>query len=859
MPANYSGRLGTALGEFVLGDSGDGVIILGLMLTQDAVEFIYNADAGVRVTQLNYELVYASNPLIQMSQDAIELLYAKPPSERMTQDAMEVLDRYNPVLRMSQIGVEVIDTYLPSMRFTNESIEVVERYTAALRVTQDAVEVLYQYIAPTDINLTVAVSVSPTIAHSSIINRTVTSAIAVAQIIAGQDYPKSVTTNIAVAQTIVARNSTIHVSVTSSIAVSPTIRVNEDRALSVTSAITVSQTITERTQNVSLSVQSNIAVSQTVRANEDRVLSVTSNIAVSQTISIHDPEVNLSVTSSIAVSHSIAFRNTVVRISMLQPIGATQSSAEHSDVSHQTIEEDIGVDCIIAARNTNVRAEIFSTLTLTATVFARSTIVHQTVISNITVAPVIVFFNPNITVRSDVHVAQILATRNTVVRLSLESGITVTPTIRHSPNEQKLQSNITVDGSGFGTAIKMYVNPVPYTLVQPVYLTATVTGGSSNRVMSVQSDVLVTPTIRTNFVRASVLSEIEITQTIAGGRDTREIAIQDNIAVAQTIAARNAVVRLSVLDGLAVTQTIVDQTDEVFETVVSDIIVNPTIAVRVVPNVRMVQLIEVHQTILARPDNNNQTITDNIAVVQNIRSSPNYQTIVQPITVHSRIRQLFQSLRSEITVDQTINQERSRLLIHKVPITQVLTATRIVNRTIRSDIAVAQTIRANHDYVRNLITHVPIAEGFYPISVDFHDSPILVPVATGIIVSATLMSIRGQHGMIVLPAAQLGDGVANIGKVEVRKSMDGTAYSYIQNTDRKKLTYKWLLPHLKVYELRTFVRSSFSDLLTLENWKGEIWMVKITKNPFEFQNQGVWERDKEYAEVEMTFEGKQVA
>jgi hypothetical protein len=89
--------------------------------------------------------------------------------------------------------------------------------------------------------------------------------------------------------------------------------------------------------------------------------------------------------------------------------------------------------------------------------------------------------------------------------------------------------------------------------------------------------------------------------------------------------------------------------------------------------------------------------------------------------------------------------------------------------------------------------------------------------------------------------------------------MDGTAFSYVQGTDRRKLTYKWLLPHLKVYELRSFVRVSVSDLLMLENWKGETWAVKLTKNPFDFQNQGVWERDREFAEVEMTFEGLKIA
>lgn len=857
MPSDYSGVLGeSALGAVTLGGY-ESTSVTYARMTQTAAEVLDVYAPGILMTAINFELFYAPTPNSVITQIAVEVMSQKTQSLLLTQQTAEILDQYVPFARMTEIASEVLGTYSPSGRLTNISSEILDVYSPEVRLTQESAEVLYQYIAPEDVYFTTAIAVSQTIAHSSFINRTVVSNIAINQIIAGQVYPKSMTTNVAVAQTIVARNSTIRASVTSNIAVTPTIRVNKDIIRSATSNILLTPTVHINQPIVELSVQSDITVTQTIRENEDIVLSVTSNISVSQTVAIHSSDVDMSVTTNITLLQSIAFRNTVVRISMLQEIGATQTGQQQSD--HEFIHDDIGVDCLIIARNTNVRAEIFSTLTLTATIYARSTIIYETVISDITVAPVISFMNPNIAIQSDIIVTQVIATRNTNVSLSLESGITVSQDIRHSPNAQSVTSHVDVDGAGFGTAIKIYINPISYSIIQPVYIRDTIAGGNSNREIAVQSDIIVTPIIRDNFPVASVLSQIAVSQTIAGGNDTREISLQDNIAVSQSIALRNGIITKSIKHSIKLTQTILDQTDDVFASLTHDIIINPTINTRVVPNVRFAHAIEVHQIILARPDNNRQSVIDNITINQVLRSSPNYQTIVQPVMVSSRIRQLFQSIRSEIIVHPKINQERSRLLIHKLPIAQVLTANRVLNRTIRSDITVTPAIKANHDYIRSIITYVPIAEGFYPIRVDFHDQPILVPVATGIIVSATLMSIRGQHGVIVLPAAQLGDAVANIGKVEVRQSMDGTAFSYIQQTDRKKLTYKWLLSHLKMYELRTFVRSSISDLLTMENWKGERWMVKITKNPFEFQNQGVWERDKEFAEVEMTFEGVKIA
>lgn len=857
---NYTGDLGSAgLGYFVLGGYTSSTTTLTARLTQEVVEILDVYNPIVFATQLTSELFYSPLPDIIMTQLAAEILHIKGPSAVLTQQATEVLDQYTPNIHLTQLVAEVIEVRTSTARLTEFVAEVVDVYNPSIRLTEAATEVLYQYIAPTDINLTTAISVAPTIAHSSTINRIVVSAIVVGQTIAGQIYPQSVTTNITVVPVIVVRNSTIHVSVTNSITVTPSIRVNLDRVESVGTAVTVTQTYRTIPQIINISLQDDIAVSQTIIKNDVINLSVTSNISVSSVVSVYNPVNMQTVTSAISVTQAIAFRNTVVRISVIQPIGATIGAAEHSDVSHQEIIDDIGVDALIVVRNTNVRDDVLSTLTITATIFARSTVIHETVISNIAVTPNIVFFNPNIAVENDVAVTQTIAVRSTGVELSVNSAITVATKVQHSPNIQNVSSNITVDGSTFGTAINFYISPVTFDMFQPVYLSTAVTGGSSNRAISVESDIVVTPTIRINTIDESVNELITVATAITGGVNPRTLSIQDNITVATTVASRLTEVDIAMNQNIRITQIIIAQAKIVPVAVQTTAVVSTVATPSIIPHIKMTQAIVVTPNILAHPDNNHQSITDSITVGQAIRSSPNYQTVVQPIAVASRIRQLNIDLISKITVDQQIGIVRDKLFISKLPITQTLTATRVLNRTIRSDIAVSQTIKDNHDYTRVIVQKLIIPDFSYQLKLDFSDQPISVPVAIGVIVNASLMIIRGQHGAIQLPPPQLGDSDQAIGEMEIRKSMDGTAFSYIQQTDRRKLSYRWLLPHLKIYELRQFVVNSFSDLLTIDNWKGERWAVRITKNPFEFSNQGVWEKDKEYAEVEMEFEGKKLA
>jgi hypothetical protein len=183
------------------------------------------------MTALNHELFYAPTPNAVISQIAIEVMSQKAQSLVLTQFAFEILDQYSPFVRMTRNRCRGARHLYLGGRLTAIAGEVLDVYTPNLRLTQDAAEVLYQYIAPTDINFTTSIPVTQTIQHSSFINRTVVSNITVGQIIAGQEYPKSVTTSIAVAQTIVARNSTIHASVTTNITVTPTVRVNRDHVL----------------------------------------------------------------------------------------------------------------------------------------------------------------------------------------------------------------------------------------------------------------------------------------------------------------------------------------------------------------------------------------------------------------------------------------------------------------------------------------------------------------------------------------------------------------------------------------------------------------------------------------------------
>lgn len=112
--------------------------------------------------------------------------------------------------------------------------------------------------------------------------------------------------------------------------------------------------------------------------------------------------------------------------------------------------------------------------------------------------------------------------------------------------------------------------------------------------------------------------------------------------------------------------------------------------------------------------------------------------------------------------------------------------------------------------------------------------------------------LKTLNAVIVLPTARLGDTQNNSGlKTEIKFGITGGIRTYIKKSESQKLKYSFTLDRRKSLELKEFLLSEGASIITLINWKGEVWVVNLTNSPFELISKSRGER----VDVTLEFEG----
>lgn len=107
-----------------------------------------------------------------------------------------------------------------------------------------------------------------------------------------------------------------------------------------------------------------------------------------------------------------------------------------------------------------------------------------------------------------------------------------------------------------------------------------------------------------------------------------------------------------------------------------------------------------------------------------------------------------------------------------------------------------------------------------------------------VIVVASYVTLQSVTGIILLPSPLFGDTQNPVGAININRMVNGALYTYVKTTGRTKLSYKFELKRQKSYELQTFLDNNDIQWLTMTNFKGEVWKVKITNNPIIFEATG---------------------
>lgn len=118
------------------------------------------------------------------------------------------------------------------------------------------------------------------------------------------------------------------------------------------------------------------------------------------------------------------------------------------------------------------------------------------------------------------------------------------------------------------------------------------------------------------------------------------------------------------------------------------------------------------------------------------------------------------------------------------------------------------------------------------------------------------MSVRlATHQTITyLPNPEFGDSEAILSEVQRKRALDGTLFTYVKTTPRRKLIFQFKLTREKALELNAFFQAYHAETILLTDHNGIEWSGKFTSNPFDFSGDG---RDEAQA-VQFEFEGEEV-
>jgi hypothetical protein len=119
-----------------------------------------------------------------------------------------------------------------------------------------------------------------------------------------------------------------------------------------------------------------------------------------------------------------------------------------------------------------------------------------------------------------------------------------------------------------------------------------------------------------------------------------------------------------------------------------------------------------------------------------------------------------------------------------------------------------------------------------------------------------LTILQSGNSAIVLPCPEFGDLEAGTSNINIKRAMDGTRYVYKRTSPTNRLSYSFVIDRLKAKELRLFILNYNSSVLRLQNFKGELWSVVLTNNPFSFVEEGYWAEPRgNKCTITLEFEG----
>jgi hypothetical protein len=194
-------------------------------------------------------------------------------------------------------------------------------------------------------------------------------------------------------------------------------------------------------------------------------------------------------------------------------------------------------------------------------------------------------------------------------------------------------------------------------------------------------------------------------------------------------------------------------------------------------------------------------------------------------------------------------------------ISETLTHIKVIFRNIQESLIINQGLNSAGNIFGRAVTEVlPLKNGRY-LPTRIGNQTIWINPVEFLKASKkcfVLLECAETSTSILLPCPQMGDTEKAMHQQVVKRSMDNVLYTYIRRNNLMQLSYQFLIGRPLCRNLQSFCQVNIDKVITLTNWKGEMWKVYITNNPLEYTGKSLFENEGERWEVPFEFQGVKV-
>lgn len=491
-----------------------------------------------------------------------------------------------------------------------------------------------------------------------------------------------------------------------------------DSGIVITETVNVSQTISFSIEHhLYWVLPDDITLAQSVIANVERIQTITSTVTVSTDI-LGGPSTESRLTGQFVEVLYVGIPNVYYTAQIVEVLYKKSTAL--------TVTSTITVSQTVTGRNNIIRQTISHSIGVVpaTNIIGSGVISNQTITSNITVTPQIIQSGDrNVRVTQSVSISPTIQYRNTVVRITLTQAITATegetPAVLPAIHE-------IVDNVNVGETIRS--SPVVQTIAQSIVVTPTITGGSSDRDITVTQNITVGQSIAVGTNYETVLSNIGLTQSITPRSDKYRITLGDNIYLSTALYGGNSnrIITVTTIGWVSSYVNRVDRLPDIFSDTIQvfqtvrreDQTVEITVAQPIELTQRFSQFPEqtVSDSITVSPHiagDVNDGITDYIYVAQEIITrNTNTRIKVQhnlvlnhSYIVHGAKQNVYKTVESVLTLKDQVRAGGAKIIVtDSITVDDTINAVLHAMRfTVRDTIAVSQWVHPNLN--RQTISH----------------------------------------------------------------------------------------------------------------------------------------------------------